>query len=280
LISKAQVTLSAIVLVAVTATVSVFIFSNWDPFPPKDFEDCASRAATTAKTKDALSVLLSICGSEFKGRRKAGGGYHYYDSCQERIFDIKGPNPTPDEQTYMREQCSAYLDAQARIAAEEAESARRAQRATQEERTRQLQAAQQARARELQATQEARAEENRRLQELQKRQFGALRNVKISETKIECHSGCFFDLAVTNGSKEVVNGISFGWMFPSPQEVSCPGELSTKKKENYIKLMPGETRWVSLTVYDAPPRPPGAEPFQRWVPPRYCIKVTGVEITP
>ena len=273
MISKTQVTVGAIVLVAVTAAVSAFVFSNWDPFPPTDYEDCAGRAAKTAKSKDGLSVLLSICRSEFKGRRKAGGGYDYYDSCQERAFDIKGPNPTPDEQTYVREQCSAYLDAQARVADKEAESERRARQAAQEARTRQLQAAQEARARELQAAQEARAQENRRVQEVQKRQLGALRNVKISETTIECYgTSCKINIAVSNASREVITGTSFGWMFPSLQDVSCPSELSTKHEET-MKLQPGETTWVSFYALDAPP---GGGPRA----PKYCIRVTGVVITP
>jgi lipoprotein NlpI len=285
--------------IVVAATISAFVTSKWGSFAPKDYEECAQSAAKDARSKDALSVLLSICRSEFKGRRTAGGGYDYYDSCQERTFAIKGPNPTLDEQTYMREQCSAYLDARARVAAEEAESERRAQQAAQEARTRQLQAAQEvrarelqaaqeARARQLQAAQEARAEENRRLQELENRQVAALRSVKISETKIECYgNSCKIDLAATNGSKEVVTGISFGWMFPSSQEVSCPAELSTKKKESDIKLRPGETTWISIYATDAPPEPPGvvSDLSQRhlypgpWMP-KYCIKVTGVDIAP
>jgi hypothetical protein len=62
---------------------------------------------------DALSVLLSVCDSEFKGRRKAGGGYAYYNTCPGRNFDlgrtfeIKGPNPTPVEQKYKVESVSA-----------------------------------------------------------------------------------------------------------------------------------------------------------------------------
>jgi hypothetical protein len=70
LISKTQVIFGAIILVAMSAALSAFVFSNWDPFPPTDYEDCAGRAAKTAKSKDGLSVLLSLCRSEFKGRRK------------------------------------------------------------------------------------------------------------------------------------------------------------------------------------------------------------------
>jgi hypothetical protein len=265
--------------IVAAATISAFVTSKWGSIAPKDYEECAQSAAKDARSKDALSVLLSICSSEFKARRKADGGYAYYDSCQERTFDIKGPNPTPDERTYMREQCSAYLDARAQVAAEEEESVRRAEKAAREARAKELQAAQEARARQLQAAQEARAEENRRLQELQKRQLGALRSVKISETKIECYLGCSFDLAVTNGSREVVTGISFGWMFPSLQDVSCPSELSTKHKESYIKLLPGETAWVSISAWDAP-RPRTVEPLERWAPSKYCIKATGVDIAP
>jgi hypothetical protein len=37
------------------------------------------------------------CNARFGGRRKAGGGYFYYDFMQNRHFDIAAPNPTVEE---------------------------------------------------------------------------------------------------------------------------------------------------------------------------------------
>jgi hypothetical protein len=98
--------------------------SKWDNlFPPTDYEDCAAHAAKTAKSKEALSVLISVCESEFRARRK--DGYDYYKSCPGRRFDIggtfniKGPK-TPDEQRYMEGQCSAAIEAERLTAKEEA----------------------------------------------------------------------------------------------------------------------------------------------------------------
>jgi hypothetical protein len=270
LIPKARTVLGIAVLLVATAAVSALVASKWSLFPPTDYEDCAARAAKDAKSKDALSVLLSLCGSEFKGRRKPGGGFTYYDSCQHNAIDIKGPNPTPAELNDIEQQCLSYVETQEKIeveeerrAAELAEQKRKVQQAAQEARDRQLQAAQEARA----------AEESTRLQELKKRQQSALRSVKISETKIECYDlgDCFFHVAVTNGSREIVNGISFGWMFPSVGDVSCPSELSTKTKEDQ-KLRPGETAWVLIEATDTPPYG-GASP-------KVCIKVTSVDIAP
>lgn len=93
LISKLRAVLGAAILIVATSAVAAIVVPKWNPFPPKDYEDCAARAAKDAKSKDALSVLLSICGSEFEGRRKAGGGYTYYDSCQDRAFDIQRAKP-------------------------------------------------------------------------------------------------------------------------------------------------------------------------------------------
>jgi hypothetical protein len=115
----------AAALIAATAAITAIVVTEWNLLPPRDYEDCAARAAKDAGSKDALSVLLSICRSPFKARRKSGGGYAYYDRCQDRTFDIKGPNPTADEQKYIREQCFTFLDAQARVAAEKEESKRR-----------------------------------------------------------------------------------------------------------------------------------------------------------
>jgi hypothetical protein len=49
----------------------------WDLFGPNDYEECAEEAAIEAKSKKALSVLLSSCDSKFPARRKTGGGYNY-----------------------------------------------------------------------------------------------------------------------------------------------------------------------------------------------------------
>ena len=95
--------------------ISAIAVTKWHPFAPKDYEECAERAARDAKSKDALSVLVSVCRSNFAGRRKAGGGYTYYDPCQESTFDINGPNPTPDEAKYIMDKCLAYLSVKSQI---------------------------------------------------------------------------------------------------------------------------------------------------------------------
>ena len=66
-------------------------------------------------TKEEKSAALGECSAKFAGRRKANGsGYTYYDFMQDRSFDIAGPNPTPDEQKYIDEQYTAYLENQRR----------------------------------------------------------------------------------------------------------------------------------------------------------------------
>jgi hypothetical protein len=131
LISKLRAVLGVAILIIATAAISAIIASKWNLFPPMDYEDCAARAAKDVKSKDALSVLLSLCDSEFKGRRKPGGGYAYYNSCRGstfdlgRTFDIKGPNPSSDEQKYMKDQCLADIYADTQAAEQEAEAARK-----------------------------------------------------------------------------------------------------------------------------------------------------------
>jgi hypothetical protein len=113
LIPRLWAALGAVILIVASAAISAFVVSNWNPYSSRDYEDCAARAAKDAKSKDALSVLLSVCRSEFEGRRKAGGGYTYYDSCQQKTFDIKGPNRNPDELENIKKECLAYVDRQA-----------------------------------------------------------------------------------------------------------------------------------------------------------------------
>lgn len=80
-----------------------------------DYEECAE-AADKAASKEAKATQLSECGVKFAARRKAGGGYTYFDFMQNRHFDIAGPNPTPAEQKYIDEQYAAYLARERRSA--------------------------------------------------------------------------------------------------------------------------------------------------------------------
>jgi hypothetical protein len=80
----------------------------WTPLAPADYEECAG-SAEKAATKEAKATQLSECGVKFAARRKAGGGYTYFDFMQNRHFDIAGPNPTPEEQRHIDEQYAEYL---------------------------------------------------------------------------------------------------------------------------------------------------------------------------
>jgi hypothetical protein len=87
----------------------------WGASAPADFEECAE-SAEKAASKEARSSQLAECGVKFAARRKAGGGYSYFDFMQNRHFDIAGPNPTPEEQKYIDEQYAAYLGRERRSA--------------------------------------------------------------------------------------------------------------------------------------------------------------------
>jgi hypothetical protein len=87
--------------------------AQWWRSAPVDFESCAD-VAEKAKTKEEKTAKLAECNAKFAGRRKAGGGYTYYDFMQDRTFDIAGPNPTPEEQKKIDEQYTAYLERERR----------------------------------------------------------------------------------------------------------------------------------------------------------------------
>lgn len=111
--------------------------AQWWKRAPVDFEECAD-AAEKAATKTEKTSALADCNSKFAGRRKAGGGYSYYDFLQDRTFDIAGPNPTPDEQKKIDESYTSYLAGQRR-SHEAAQAALRQQREQQEQQAQQLQ---------------------------------------------------------------------------------------------------------------------------------------------
>jgi hypothetical protein len=226
------------------ATISAIVVSKYDLFSPKDYEDCAERAARGAKSKDALSVLLSICGSEFKGRRKAGGGYTFFDICQNREFDIKGPNLNEEEQKYLKEQCLAHIVAQAELAAKEEEAEHKARQATEEARAKAQRAAAEERARAQQAAQEAEAK-------LQARKLAALSAIHVISSGFElCDFGtCFMKVEVTNESKEALSGILIGLSTIPTTKAACPLTYAKRQKVN-IQISPGERRGEKIYGID------------------------------
>jgi hypothetical protein len=87
----------------------------WGARAAADYEECAASAGK-APSKEAKASQLSECGVKFAARRKASGGYSYFDFMQNRHFDIAGPNPTPEEQKTIDEQYAAYLGRERRSA--------------------------------------------------------------------------------------------------------------------------------------------------------------------
>ena len=107
---------SAFVVAAVGSLIllaPVRAHAQWWRSAPADFEECADKAEK-AKTKEEKTAALAECNAKFAGRRKAGGGYTYYDFMQDRTFDLAGPNPTPEEQKKIDEQYTAYLERERR----------------------------------------------------------------------------------------------------------------------------------------------------------------------
>ena len=107
---------SAFVVAAVGSLIllaPVRAHAQWWRSAPADFEECADKAEK-AKTKEEKTAALAECSAKFAGRRKAGGGYTYYDFMQDRTFDLAGPNPTPEEQKKIDEQYTVYLERERR----------------------------------------------------------------------------------------------------------------------------------------------------------------------
>src|SRR5215475_10971763 len=103
-------------IVALTAIVIATIWLSIPPPRARDFEECADWAQRISGDGERLAQLMD-CGASFAGRRKAGGGYAYYDLMQNRSFDIAGPNPTADERSRMYSEYIRFLQSQRRDAA-------------------------------------------------------------------------------------------------------------------------------------------------------------------
>jgi hypothetical protein len=82
----------------------------------RDFEECLELVQANSPPNDEFGTLKTECKVRFAGRRKANGGYTYYDFMQNRNFDIVGPNPTAEERKQIDREYMGYLDAQRREA--------------------------------------------------------------------------------------------------------------------------------------------------------------------
>lgn len=113
----------ALAMVGLLLLVTVGLFLSFSPKgsalgAPRDYEECVQAAPSTLNlprapsSNDAGGVALADCNARFAGRRKAGGGYTYYDFMQDRSFDIAGPNPTPEERNWIDREYIGYLDVQ------------------------------------------------------------------------------------------------------------------------------------------------------------------------
>jgi hypothetical protein len=112
----------------------VHVSAQWWSHAPKDFEECAD-AAEKLTSKEQKTATLAECNAKFAGRRKPSGGYTYYDFMQDRTFDIASPNPTPEEQRYIDEQYTIYLENQRRNNIAAAFSAKQQQQEQQPQQT-------------------------------------------------------------------------------------------------------------------------------------------------
>src|SRR6202165_2815007 len=86
------------------------------PQPARDFEECIEQVRAGSPADDQRGALMTDCNARFAGRRKAGGGYTYYDFMQDRNFDIASPNPTAEERKQIDREYMVFLDAQRREA--------------------------------------------------------------------------------------------------------------------------------------------------------------------
>jgi hypothetical protein len=275
LISKLRTALGVAILIVATAAISAIVASKWNLFPPTDYEDCAARAAKDAKSKDALSVLLSLCDSEFKGRRKPGGGYAYYSSCRGlgldlgRTFDIKGPNPTADERKRMTDQCWADINEEQRAADQQAEAERRAaEQRAEAARRRADQEAEAARKAQLAAAYQAAQEHAAAAaaaSALQLRKSQATAAVQATLNGFKCTYPRYnygdpvehcdeagpvdMQVEISNRSKEALSSILIGLAL-RPANGACPSSFADTQQLS-VRLSSGETRVYPIYMLDA-----------------------------
>ena len=113
----AKTRLVASIALALLALVVLWLgFRGSPPQLARDFEECVEQVQAKPSSNDERGALMMDCNARFAGRRKAGGGYTYFDFMQNRNFDIASPNPTPEESKQIDREYMVFLDAQRREA--------------------------------------------------------------------------------------------------------------------------------------------------------------------
>ena len=105
-----------LVLALLALPVGWLAFHESQPQLARDFEECVEQVEARSPDNDERRALTTACNARFAGRRKAGGGYTYYDFMQNRNFDIAGPNPTAEERKQIDREYMGFLDTQRREA--------------------------------------------------------------------------------------------------------------------------------------------------------------------
>jgi len=108
-----------VISIALALLALVVLWLGFRGSPPqlaRDFEECAEQVQARSPSNDERGALMTDCNARFAGRRKAGGGYRYYDFMQNRHFDIASPNPTAEERKQIDREYMVFLDAQRREA--------------------------------------------------------------------------------------------------------------------------------------------------------------------
>jgi hypothetical protein len=105
-----------LVLALLALPVGWLAFRGSQPESARDFEQCVEQVEARSAENEERRALTTACNARFAGRRKAGGGYTYYDFMQNRNFDIAGPNPTAEERKQIDREYMGFLDAQRREA--------------------------------------------------------------------------------------------------------------------------------------------------------------------
>jgi hypothetical protein len=261
-----RVTSKAMACVFLLALFCTPVFAQWwNPFAPSDYEECSESAARTAKTNEALKILISACASKFVGRRKVGGGYTYFDPRQNRSFDISGPNPTHDEVKRIDADHAAQIKADVALQAQQAEANRQLERELAEkEAERQIYAAEMGRRAQIAAAETAR------------RTQIAASQLRASPDRFDCLYPALencddFDLTVTvkNSSKEIVKSFELGWTFVSKDTPNCPNAIPGKTWKD-IRLRSNDTTVLNIKGHDGP----------KSLKSRICVGITALDMSP
>lgn len=204
-------------LIVILISSCLFLINDanaWTLFGSSDYEECSVDAAKTAKSNQALALLIQNCSKEFPAKKGSDGKYYYYNKRTKTSIEVESPKLSSGDLK--------------KIEALNKEADR--------------------------IDEEIRATALRFQKEYEAKKTEALNNIKIIDWDFECSgsfSTCYVEnirIRIQNRSKDEIIRISFGFVLV-PDNFVCDKNLA-QNMSKIVKIPANQTAVINFSRYE------------------------------